>query len=425
MRLRLPFIELASPSFEEGTAESPRSWVQCGVVGSFFSKRYKKFEITEPMFDEMIKNLSAGTDPVDYDHFSTRPHSERLTPDAGKAAGWIHGLQKRSGGRELWALVEWTKNAAELIRNKEYRFISPTIVPNFPDSTEEGKSLGTKMVAMALTNLPFLRMAPISLSADDETDILQLAQVSVSEWQTRISEAFYNKFNSSFDMGAYIVDYFDNYVICRKDGKLWKIPVEVDKQLNVSFGEPAEVIVNYKELSSDQGDTTMSDPKPAALSPEVIQLQADMAAMGQKVQAQATELSTVIAENKDLKQRLAKKDAEQKVDGLIRSGKLLPKQKEWAESYALSDSDGFDKFAQTLDVQVQLNKEHGHGKEVKSRETDPESDAAVIAEFSKLVNDMVANEKISFSEAMKKAQEQKPELALSYLEAMRVDPDVQ
>lgn len=425
MKLRLPFLELAAASFE-GTDESPKSWVQCAKVGSFFSKRYKKFNITEEQFDEMIKNLSANESLVDYDHLSTAPISERPSPDAGKAAGWILALQKRNSGRELWALVEWTRNAAELIRNKEYRFISPTIVPSFPDSENEGKSLGAKLIAMALTNLPFLRMAPVSLSAD-EPDMLQLAEVSLDERMSRISQAFYDRFNASFDMGAYIVAYFDDYVIARRDGKLWKISIDVDDKLNVSFGEANEVVVQYQELSS-QGEQKMSEKQ--APSTEVVQLQSDLVAQNQKIVELSSRLDSLQTENSDLKKKLARTDAEKKVDVLVGEGRLLPKQREWAVSYALSDNAGFDAFAATLEKQVVLNKEHGHGqggtrKDIDDDEVAQSSNDKVIKEFSTKISDLIKNEKLSWSEAMRKAQEQEPELALSYLEAMRADTDVQ
>lgn len=59
--------------------------------------------------------------PVDYEHQAD--NREALAKGPVKAAGWITGLefQPDSG---LWAHVKWTATAAEMIRRREYRFIS-------------------------------------------------------------------------------------------------------------------------------------------------------------------------------------------------------------------------------------------------------------------------------------------------------------
>ncbi len=83
---------------------------------------------------------------IDYDHASLASLS--LDPAlAGKAAGWFN-LQVRNG--ELWAVnVRWTEPAAEALRRKEWRFMSPAF------STEEGRI--TCLWNVALTNMPATR----------------------------------------------------------------------------------------------------------------------------------------------------------------------------------------------------------------------------------------------------------------------------
>src|SRR5690606_21758833 len=67
---------------------------------------------------------------------------------AGKAAGWFE-LEVRNG--ELWAVnVRWTPPAAEALRRKEWRFMSPAF-----STDDEGRI--TSLLNVALTNLPATR----------------------------------------------------------------------------------------------------------------------------------------------------------------------------------------------------------------------------------------------------------------------------
>ena len=65
---------------------------------------------------------AAGVDvPVDYNHQQLRAATNgRPAP----AAGWITALE--TGNDSLYARVKWTPKAEEMIRNREYRYTSPT-----------------------------------------------------------------------------------------------------------------------------------------------------------------------------------------------------------------------------------------------------------------------------------------------------------
>jgi phage I-like protein len=84
---------------------------------------------------------------IDYDHASLA--SVSLDPaTAGKAAGWFN-LEVRDG--ELWAVnVRWTKPAADALRAKEWRFMSPAF-----GTDEDGRI--TSVLNVAITNLPATR----------------------------------------------------------------------------------------------------------------------------------------------------------------------------------------------------------------------------------------------------------------------------
>lgn len=84
--------------------------------------------------------------PFDYNHGMTALF--QLNPaEQAKAAGWFT-LEVRNG--ELWAVnIEWTEEAADKIRKKEFAYFSPTF-----DHDEECRI--TMLVCVALTNTPAL-----------------------------------------------------------------------------------------------------------------------------------------------------------------------------------------------------------------------------------------------------------------------------
>jgi phage I-like protein len=85
--------------------------------------------------------------PVDYDHQSLTAE-EKTGPVP--AAGWIKELQAREDG--IWARVEWTPRATELLANKEYRYLSPV----FRYRVKDGRV--TELTGAGLTHSPNLHL---------------------------------------------------------------------------------------------------------------------------------------------------------------------------------------------------------------------------------------------------------------------------
>lgn len=142
------------------------SQVQIAKTGAFTDPRYGKFTITLRDFSKWIANfnlLSKGEGrlglPVDVDH---SPEKRGDT----EAAGWVTSL--RIKGSELWASVDWTSLGQELVRDRRYAYLSPSYVADYKD--ENGKSHGTALQGVALTNRPFLSMATVSLSQFHRTE---------------------------------------------------------------------------------------------------------------------------------------------------------------------------------------------------------------------------------------------------------------
>jgi phage I-like protein len=89
--------------------------------------------------------------PIDYDHQSLTAE-EKAGPVP--AAGWIKELQAREDG--IWARVEWTPRAAELLANKEYRYLSPV----FRYQAKTGKVVA--LTGAGLTHNPNLYLQAVA-----------------------------------------------------------------------------------------------------------------------------------------------------------------------------------------------------------------------------------------------------------------------
>lgn len=80
---------------------------------------------------------------IDWEHASElrAPNGEEAP-----AAGWIKEIEARDGA--LWGRVEWTDRAAEQIRSREYRYLSPVF-----DYTANGRRV-RRLASAGLTNRP-------------------------------------------------------------------------------------------------------------------------------------------------------------------------------------------------------------------------------------------------------------------------------
>lgn len=160
------FIGNLSPvALDEGTSQTAE--IQVFKQGKF-RKNGRNITVGPEQIKQAVENFNnhvAGEPPLDYDH-------EFAYGGSSAAAGWFKALYEKDGA--LWATVEFTREAAEKVREKVYRFFSPEFHENWADET--GKKHGFVLLAGGLTNRPFLKnMAPVTLSeqftAEDLTEI--------------------------------------------------------------------------------------------------------------------------------------------------------------------------------------------------------------------------------------------------------------
>jgi hypothetical protein len=133
-------------SEDDGAAESPVVIEVCRD-GRWEHPELGTIEITPAVRESFVRNFQAdvrrcGELPLDYDH------------EEGPAPGWIRRIY--SEGSRLYAEVELTPAGRQRVRDREYRFFSPTWHPDYRDR-ESGKRFGPTLLGGALTNRPFIR----------------------------------------------------------------------------------------------------------------------------------------------------------------------------------------------------------------------------------------------------------------------------
>lgn len=298
--------------------EPSRSEIQVLRTGVFHHSYYGKFTITEETLQTMVRNFNeTRPEPptemvVDWEHMSTAD-----PPQRSPAAGWVKSLNAKGDG--LFALVEWTEEAAEEIRKKEYRFISPEFVLDYKDK-ETGKGIGPTLLSVALTNRPFLEgMEPVVLSES-------LGAMVFSE------EATLDKIEDAAARRAGAEDYSESQ---RKEED-----IKMEKQLReiLELGEGGDVPEAVIALKAKAEEST-------------------------KLQAKIDELQGTIqaAEKKS-----TEVEADKAVEDALQQGKIIPKMKEWAKAYILRDPEGFKAF-------VEMTMKAGPDLTIKGEEGESES----------------------------------------------------
>jgi len=248
--------------------EPPCSTIQILRVGTFYSSKYGKFRVTQDMLDSMVKNFNERHPKpptemvVDWEHMSgaTEP------PVKSPAAGWVKGLSIGDG--KLFADVEWTAEAADEIRKREYRFISPEFHLNYLDK-DTGKRIGATLLAIALTNRPFIEgMEPVVLSESLGGLVVCAEEVSYADRERKVRDAYDRQFGMpgvEFAYRQWVVDVYDEYCIVQRVGELFKLPYSIEDDA-VVFDKSLEVKVEkqYVEVSLSEKEVdligTSADP---------------------------------------------------------------------------------------------------------------------------------------------------------------------
>lgn len=251
------------------------SRVQIAKTGSFKDPRYGTFAITLKDFQRWMANFLSlnkkdGREglPVDVDH---APEKRGDT----EAAGWITGLDV--SGNDLWATVEWNTLGQELVRDRRYVYLSPSYVHDYKDET--GKSHGTALIGVALTNRPFLTMATVNLSKGNFAEEVDDQETSYTQEEmpdlTKIAEALKLSSDASEDVilakAAELVALPTTPVSLEDQAKAeGKFVLGADQfaSLSQQASEGAAAAVTLKKMGFESKfDKLLNDPKGARVLP--------------------------------------------------------------------------------------------------------------------------------------------------------------
>lgn len=254
---------------------------------------------------------------IDYEH-------QTLSDVQAPAGGWIKELYK--GEDAVIAKVEWTQRAAEYLKNKEYRYLSPVVVVRKRDQ----KAMAIHSVA--LTNTPAIDgMFAIVNSLDIED----------------ISEG-------------------GNTMDLKEFAKMLGLPETASEEdIRKAATEAAKAVEQLKELEARQpGDGNKDD---GGQEGELVANSTILSMLGLKDSAKTEDVAASImalkaggadtqAEVRALKERLQERDAQEAVEKALKEGKITAAQAEWAKAYALKDMEGFRGFTEKAPVVVPQGK---------------------------------------------------------------------
>ena len=129
----------------------PPEWIQL-IPAGLQIKALDGRVFNNPRPEQVIKAFEKDPRdvPIDWEHATEIKAPEG---DEAPAAGWIKALEVRSGG--IWARVEWTPRGDQMLRNKEYRYISPAFWTDKKNNVLE-------IISAGLTNRPALDLPQLA-----------------------------------------------------------------------------------------------------------------------------------------------------------------------------------------------------------------------------------------------------------------------
>lgn len=142
-----------------------KTLVMITPLGTYIGSSPDGTPTKEIIDEESILKMAQQTEEIllDKDHASMRPIEDRNT----EAMGWISGLKAITGLGSLdglYGVIKWAGEGMRLAKERVYRFLSPVF-----ELDEDGRAV--KLVNVALTNRPALKMPPIINSEADKNEI--------------------------------------------------------------------------------------------------------------------------------------------------------------------------------------------------------------------------------------------------------------
>lgn len=284
--------------------------------GDFDHPEYGKLEFGDNMMDEMLSNFNNSilgeTKPfVDQDH------------DQRGAAGWFVSLRKAAEG--IFGAIEWTPVGVELIKNKIYKYFSPTISAyTDPQSGDEFRNV---LRGGALTNMPFLKMLPeITLT---EPGLVEIALSEITEKGSKMD---------------FLTELKKKFKIEEKDDKkaFAAILVKIEEQAKL-----AEAGTDTKEL--DELKKQVTDMKA-----ELEKAKTELSEKNKKKPELEIKLDEAVKSNKALSEKMTLMERDTCIKKALSEGRMLPDSREKYEKMYMESPALMEKAIGEMPVVIEL-----------------------------------------------------------------------
>lgn len=259
------------------------------------------WRIDQAIATRVIERFNSRANPpvVDYEHQTL--HKETNGQPA-PAAAWMRALQWREGSG-LWATVELTARAAQLIRDGEYKFVSPVFA--YDGSTGEVLAI----LHAALTNYAAIDgMEPLALRAAATFGYASPSSEQQDSAMNKLHLALCallgldpNKTNEDQAVAAC-------NALKPQLESLQKISGEVGIE---ELGDGTAVVAACSALKAKAATASTGEPDPSKFVPVAV------------VEGLKTDIAALTAKNTD-------REVNELVDAGIADGRLLEPQKQWA-----------------------------------------------------------------------------------------------
>lgn len=391
------------------------------------------FAITHRDLEEIVRNFrerQSAEINVDYDHASEMPEvaAGGPVPSAGRivrldapedlrASNFgIRGPRPESQIPNpeprfiLWGWYEPTERARQLVKSREYRYLSPAIDWT-ARSKLTGKPQGTTLTSVALTNRPFLEELPqIRLSdpafqpADESETGNSQSENRPPRREFRVSNSNFRFFNAGGPMKQVTLSVAEG-----------KIKLAHDDFEDEYFVDPEDLKKCLEELGllSEAALSTLQNlaGRPgAALSECLAEIGQRLAASQEISLAQASALlSEAEARGKSIPAaEFFRARVEQELDEAVKSGRVLPRQRAEWRKVALADFPTFRKVLAAQKPQVPLHPVGFAGS----------GPADVQAQVKFLAEQRMRERGLSFGQALSEIGREQPDLVQQYRRAV-------
>lgn len=357
------------------TSDDAPEWVELIPAGKFSAVDGRgPFENADP--DSVVAASTAKMPQVglvlDYDHSTDLAAPEgRPSP----AAGWLKEFKVEHGA--IFARIEWTADAAEAVKAKKYRYVSP-VFEHSEDGTVE------RILRAALTNNPALMNLPaiahamasssVILSPESSKELkdqrgaimakkekMAAGGKSISEIVAGLEELFPEMDPKKMlemaeaALGEHDEDDEDEGMAAGEDPYEHETAEQMAARQSEEMarcstdGERSDMAKKHAEekerFAAQQNKGLEHKAKPGGGPGKDVDGSEKMSS--KEIDAAVAKHPMVVKMAEDLnrmREAQAKASATDAVDAAIREGRLIPSQRDWAIEYCSGDPQGFEKF---------------------------------------------------------------------------------